>query len=199
MTDRTDGTLFRYTKETYEGSFHEDVLEQYKLYVQSAENVSARRVASSRYLLTLSVALVALYGFQSSHFDPGGWAMLVPVLGALVLVLWHRIIKSHRDLNAVKFEIVHAIEQRLPAALYAHEWRLAEEGKASPIAPWPTSSAGFPWPFSACTSFSSSFSQGTRCRLGAHNGLHPADSSGCSHRTVQVDPSQRVNRCRLLK
>ena len=132
MTARPDGTLFRCTKETYEGSFNQDVLEQYKLYVQSAENVSARRVASSRYLLTLNVALVALYGFQSSKFDPGWWAVLVPILGALVSALWHRIIKSHRDLNAIKFKIIHELEQRLPAALYAHEWRLAEEGQGTP-------------------------------------------------------------------
>ena len=131
MTNRPKGTLFRYTKETYDGSFGEVVLEQYKLYVQSAENVSARRVASSRYLLTLNVALVALYGYQSSSLDAGWWAMLVPVLGALVSVLWHRIIKSHKDLNVVKFEIVHELEQHLPASLYTHEWCLAEEGRGS--------------------------------------------------------------------
>ena len=129
MTDRPNGTLFRYTKETYDGSFGEAILEQYKLYVQSAENVSARRVASSRYLLTLNVALVALYGYQSSTLDPSCWAMLVPVLGALVSALWHRIIKSHKDLNVVKFAIVHELEQHLPASLYSHEWRLAEEGR----------------------------------------------------------------------
>ena len=129
MTDRPEGTLFRHTKETYEGSFDQAVLEQYKLYVQSTENVSARRVASSRYLLTLNVALVALYGYQASNPDPGWWAILVPILGALVSVLWHRIIKSHKDLNAVKFEIVQELEQHLPASLYTHEWRLAEEGR----------------------------------------------------------------------
>ena len=129
MTGRSDATLFRCAKETYDGSFNADLLEQYKLYVQSAENVSARRVASSRYLLTLNAALVALYGIQSSNPGPGWWTMLVPILGVLVSVLWHRIIKSHRDLNAVKFEIIHEIEQWLPASLYAYEWRLAEEGR----------------------------------------------------------------------
>ena len=129
MTDRSGETLLRYTKETYGGSFNADLLEQYKLYVQSAENVSARRVASSRYLLTLNAALVALYGFQSSIPSPGWWTMLVPILGVLVSALWHRIIKSHRDLNTVKFEVIHELEQWLPASLYAHEWRLAEGGQ----------------------------------------------------------------------
>ena len=132
MTSRPDEPLFRCTKETYGDSFNADLLEQYKLYVQSAENVSARRVASSRYLLTLNVALVALYGFQSSNPGPGWWMILVPILGISVSVLWHRIIKSYKDLNAVKFKIIHELEQRLPATLYAYEWRLAKEGRSKP-------------------------------------------------------------------
>ena len=130
MIDRLGGgALFRCAKETYDGSFNTDLLEQYKLYVQSAENVSARRVASSRYLLTLNVALVALYGFQSSNLGPGWWTMLVPILGISVSALWHRIIKSYKDLNAVKFRIIHELERRLPTTLYTYEWQLAEEGR----------------------------------------------------------------------
>ena len=129
MTDRPDDTLIRYTADTYNGTFGNDLLEQYKLYVQSAENVSARRVASSRYLLTLNAALIALYGFQSSGLSPGWLTLLVPILGVLVSVLWHRIIQSHKDLNTVKFKIIHELELNLPAALYAHEWRLAEKGR----------------------------------------------------------------------
>ena len=129
MTDRPEYTLIRYTAETYNGSFSNAILEQYKLYVQSAENVSARRIASSRYLLTLNAALIALYGFQSSSFSPGWLTISVPILGVLVSVLWNRIIQSHKDLNNVKFKIIHELELKLPATLYAHEWWLAEEGR----------------------------------------------------------------------
>ena len=65
MNDKPAEYLIHNTKETYGDTFGSDLLEQYKLYVQSAENVSARRVASNRYLLTLNAALVALYGVQS--------------------------------------------------------------------------------------------------------------------------------------
>ena len=81
MSGESGNSLFQFTGESYEGSFKADLLEQYKLYVQSAENVSARRVASSRYLLTLNVALVALYGLQSANFGQTYWTLLVPVLG----------------------------------------------------------------------------------------------------------------------
>ena len=43
-------------------------------------------------------------------------------------MLWYLIIKSHADLNHIKFKVIHELEQHLPAALYKHEWHLAEEG-----------------------------------------------------------------------
>ena len=129
MNDQPNQALFLCKKESYDGQFNTALLEQYKLYVQSAENVSARRVASSRYLLTVNAALVALYGLQSQFPDPPWLNVLVPLLGIVVSLLWHRIIASHRNLNAVKFEIIHELERKLPAALYAHEWQLADGGR----------------------------------------------------------------------
>ena len=116
-------------KETYCGSFSAGLLEQYKLYVQSAENVSTRRVASSRYLLTLNAAFIALYGLQSASFGQNYWALLVPVIGITVSLLWYLIIKSHANLNRIKFDVIHELEQHLPAVMYKYEWYLAEEGK----------------------------------------------------------------------
>ena len=129
MSQQLEKPLIHYAKETYGNSFGADLLEQYKIYVQSAENVSARRVASSRYLLTLNVALATLYGLQSEGFVHSYWTILVPILGILVSWIWYQIIKSHRDLNAVKFKIIHQLEQHLPVALYINEWQLAGEGR----------------------------------------------------------------------
>ena len=121
--------LLRHSKGDYGDSFSSDLLEQYKIYVQSSENVSARRVASSRYLLTLNVALVALYGFQYAGFGQGYWTLLIPIVGIPVSILWLLIIKSHADLNRVKFRIIHEFEKHLPAAMYKYEWQLAGEGE----------------------------------------------------------------------
>ena len=129
MTDPLDRPLFGYTKQTYEGAFEADLLEQYKLYVQSAENVSARRLASSRYLLAVNAALVALFAFQVQGAGPAWLTLLLPVLGVPVSLLWYRIIRSHKGLNEVKFGIIRNLEEHLPAALYAHEWELANQGK----------------------------------------------------------------------
>ena len=129
MSDTAAQGLIHNRKESYGCSFNADLLEQYKLYVQSAENVSARRVASIQYLLTLNAALVALYGFQSAGFGENYWTLLVPITGIIVSLLWRLIIKSHADLNRVKFKVIHELEQHLPAAMFTYEWRLAEEGQ----------------------------------------------------------------------
>lgn len=129
MSRQPANGLVHHTTETYEGSFCTDLLEQYKLYVQSAENVSARRVASSRYLLTLNATLAALYGYQSVGFEQSRWTLLIPIMGITTSLFWRLIIKSHADLNRVKFKVIHELEQRLPAAMYKYEWDLAEEGQ----------------------------------------------------------------------
>ena len=46
-----------------------------------------------------------------------------------VSILWFLIIKSHANLNKVKFEIIHELEDHLPAAVYKYEWQLAEKGQ----------------------------------------------------------------------
>ena len=129
MDGKARESLISHSQESYGESFKSDLLEQYKLYVQSAENVSARRVASNRYLLSLNAALVALYGLQSANFGQGYWTLLLPVMGIVVSALWYLIIKAHSDLNRIKFRVIHEFEQHLPAAMYKHEWSLAEDGR----------------------------------------------------------------------
>ena len=129
MADQERESAIHQTGDAYGDSFQADLLEQYKLYVQSAENVSARRVGSSHYLLTLNAALLALYGLQSASFGQGYWTLLVPVIGLPLSALWYLIIKSHADLNRIKFDVIHEFEQHLPASMYRHEWKLAEEGR----------------------------------------------------------------------
>lgn len=129
MPEQEKRDLFNHTKETYDGSFTTDLLEQYKLYVQSVDNVSARRISSGRYLLTVNAALIALYGFQSASSGQILLMILVAIAGIVVSLLSYNIIKSHRDLNAVKFKVIHELEQHLPATPYDYEWQLAEEGQ----------------------------------------------------------------------
>lgn len=127
MSGRLDEELFNFTDEAYPRyppAFISSLLEQYRLFVLSADNVSARREASNRYLVTLSVAIVALYGLQST--GPANLYLLIPlaISGLVVSFLSMTIIKSHKDLNDAKFKVIHQLEERLPSAAFKHEWEL---------------------------------------------------------------------------
>ena len=124
---QSGGRLMRHTEDSYGSSFNAHLLEQYKLYVQSAENVSARRVASNRHMLTLSAAILALYGLLYANFDLEWTALGIPFVGIAVSVVWDAIIKSYANMNRVKFKIIHKLEEHLPAAVYKHEWDLAKD------------------------------------------------------------------------
>jgi len=135
MDDRPMPELIRQTPATYGESFKADLFEQYKLYVESAERISERRVAANNYLLTVNAFLVTLYGLVAASRLNTLWTILVPVAGFLVALTWHRIITSYRDLNTVKFEVIHELEQHLPAALYDYEWHKAEKGRGKAYHP----------------------------------------------------------------
>lgn len=135
MSDAPVPQLIRHTKESYGESFKADLFEQYKLYVESAEKISERRVAANNYLLTVNAFLVTLYGLVAASRFNTFWSVLVPVAGFLVALTWHRIITSYRDLNTVKFKVIHELEQCMPAALYDYEWRKAEEGRGKAYHP----------------------------------------------------------------
>ena len=149
MAGRPGEGVVRCSRDAYGGTFTADLLEQYKLYVQSAEHVSARRLASSRLLLGLNAGFAALYGIQPAGFGESWWAMAVPVLGIAVSLLWSRIIRSHKELNRVKFELIHELERHLPAAPYTCEWRLAEQGRGRSYRAVTDIERWLPWMFLA--------------------------------------------------
>jgi hypothetical protein len=86
-------------------------------------------VSANNYLLTVNAFLVTLYGLLAGSPYKSSWTVLVPIAGVLVSLTWYRIITSYRDLNTVKFQVIHELEQEMPAALYAYEWHKAEEGR----------------------------------------------------------------------
>ena len=135
MAKQESHPLIRQTKEEYGDSWRSDLFEQYKMYVESAEKISERRVAANNYLLTVNAFLVTLYGLLAASPYMGSWAVLVPVAGILVSLTWYRIITSYRDINTVKFGVIHELEQQLPAALYDYEWQKAEGGRGKTYHP----------------------------------------------------------------
>lgn len=127
--------LVHQTEASYGESFKAHLFEQYRMYVASAEKISERRVTANNYLLTVNAFLVTLYGLGAASRYRTHWTILVPITGTLVSLTWYLIITSYRDLNTVKFNVIHELEQQLPAALYDYEWKKAEQGRGKAYHP----------------------------------------------------------------
>lgn len=120
----------------YEGAgekYRAAILEQYKLYVEMADRISARRGLANTFFLTLNTALFTLFGvfWKDKPAEPSD-IVLVLILVVLLgqCAAWWLLIRSYRLLNGAKFEVVGLLEKRLPASPYwSAEWKALGEGR----------------------------------------------------------------------
>jgi hypothetical protein len=110
--------------------YTEHLLEQYKLYVSSHEKVSDRRQKTNEFFLGLNTALLATLGFIVGKFGTSANFLVsfALIAGIIISYFWYRIIYSYKGLNSGKFEVIHAIEEKLPISMYKTEWEILGEG-----------------------------------------------------------------------
>ncbi len=114
----------------YGSRYQEHLLEQYKLYVEMADRISARRASANTFFLTANAALLAAFGALRPSHAVEWWPSAAVALGGLVLcAVWMLLIRSYRQLNTGKWAVVGHIEGLLPMAPYAAEWRALGCGK----------------------------------------------------------------------
>lgn len=123
------------------------LLEQYKLYVEMADRMSARRQTANSYFLTVNTAILSFVGFLSEK-GTVDYLWLLGAVGVAISFMWNRLVVSFGDLNTAKYLVVHEIEQHLPLRPYDAEWQAVGEGK-NPKLYKPVShiEAGVPWVF----------------------------------------------------
>ena len=109
-------------------------LDLYKLAVATADRISARRGVANTFFLTVNTGLAALLGGDELRWYVAG-------AGIVLCVAWWALLKSYRDLNGAKFEVINRMEERLPAQLFGDEWeqlkrsRYRELGQVERIVP----------------------------------------------------------------
>lgn len=95
--------------------------EIYKIAVEMADRISARRGLANSFFLTINTTVLGILG---TH----GASWYLAIAGIILCVSWWALLKSYRDLNAAKFEVILAMEERLPVRVYGDEWeRLRRE------------------------------------------------------------------------
>ena len=117
----------------YGSNFKAHILDQYKLYVEMTDRVSSRRVQIASFYISILSALLALLPIISNKDlfqKPQIFVLLaISVLGLCLCLAWFANINSYKQLNSLKFKVIHEMEAFLPFAFYEREWQILKENK----------------------------------------------------------------------
>jgi hypothetical protein len=109
------------------------ILELYKTAVEMADRLSARRAGANTFFLTLNTALAAVIGIVSSARKPpphgnlpsfDGFGLgVTAVAGCIFALVWWLLLRYYRRLSKAKWDVINALEERLPASPFTDEWK----------------------------------------------------------------------------
>lgn len=108
------------------------LFEQYKLYVEMADEVSNRRNDMNKFYVILSTSLISIFQIIASITHEISTGVLVIIIAIFIIFIfincvWIINIKSYSKLNCGKFDVINEIENKLPAKGFTIEWELLTE------------------------------------------------------------------------
>lgn len=131
-----------------------ETLDVYKLAVEMADRVSARRGLANQFYLSIQTLILGVPAVfqaigQGESADPLRSALLAFV-GCIISVVWWLQLRSYRDLNTAKFEVINKLESDFfETRVFSDEWaylkkdpvrkwrpRYAELGTVEQLVPW---------------------------------------------------------------
>ena len=132
-----------------DSNYNAHLLEQYKIYLTSAENISNRRQTANAFFVTVNTVLVSLVSYLNlgvSNSSKLFWT--ISLAGIAISYMWYRLVRSYKDLNSAKFTIIREIEKKLPISPYDAEWQAVGKGKNAKLyLPFTHIELFIPWVF----------------------------------------------------
>jgi len=114
-------------------------LELYKVAVEMADRVSARRAGTNSFFLTLNTAFAAFVGVVSAARRPPSngvlptfdrFELVVTAIAGIVLsITWWQLLRYYRRLNGAKFDVINGMEEHLPEKPFTEEWAALHPGE----------------------------------------------------------------------
>ncbi len=126
---KESNSVFNVSEKEYGQEYRSHLLAQYQLYVKSVEKISDRRQNANNYFITINTVLISFLGifFQAKILETISWIKcLISIMGIVICIIFWFLLRSYKQLNTGKFKVIHEIEQKLPLALYDHEWRILD-------------------------------------------------------------------------
>lgn len=99
-----------------------------------AGQISSMREKANRFFLTLCISVGGATGFALTNeliLKYKYFYIFCFIFMLFVSCCWFKIIRSYRQLNSVKFQIIGWIEEKLPCNMYKVEWEDLTKGISS--------------------------------------------------------------------
>lgn len=129
-------------KETLENAiaFQNDsgLIEQYKVYLETSEEVLNRRQVVSNFYTSLNTSLLTIaatitgviFGIDSiknNYLVGCGIAIIISLIGIILCFNWNKLLDSYGNLNGAKIKVISQMEKNLYANIYDTEWKIMSE------------------------------------------------------------------------
>jgi hypothetical protein len=126
-----DINLLSQTKDTYGIDYEKHLFEEYKLYVELTDRISARRMLANSFFLGLHTALVTVSAVViKEKFFLQTFIIIIPLfVFGMACLIWRQLIISYKQLNTGKFIVILELEKMLPVAPYTAEWNILKKGE----------------------------------------------------------------------
>ena len=106
-------------------------VKQYELYLNGIEQTSNRRGKALGSLVALNSAYFTCGGIILQFTEGANRIILLCglcLLGVLTSIIFFFLLRSYRQLNSAKFQVLHKIEEQLPLQPYTEEWSIVGNG-----------------------------------------------------------------------
>lgn len=91
--------------------------EQYKLFIESAEKNSDKRIMQNNIYLTINLAFISYIAIQQSDLKQN---IVMLIIGIIICLIWFLTINNYSKRNKVKFDIINESDY---GSLYKEEWK----------------------------------------------------------------------------
>ena len=101
----------------------ENIIKQYEILVNSAQEVSNQRENINKFYLTLIAALFSIGTYLSTIYNKLIIIILL-IFIILICIRWKKHLQEYKLLNSTKFEIINELEIYLPVKVFTTEWEI---------------------------------------------------------------------------
>ena len=136
----TDEQHLKQTGESdYKGNYGNDLLEQYKLYVELTDRINARIHQANTFFLSINIAAVGAVGYikinsTSEHHEFATISLfIIAYLAVIACTAWVRSINAYKELNERRLGTINLIEKRLPLNLFYPELKAMVSKRGSKL------------------------------------------------------------------